>query len=116
MASELFYWRLRATHGGRHVVSWYPALFGTLLYQYIELFDGYSIDHGYSYEDSVADTVGVGLSLLRNSVPFVRDVFDFRLYYYPSGGQSFRPMIDYEGQKFFGVVKLRGVPGMKRSP
>ncbi len=116
MVSELLYWRLRATHQDHAVVSFYPALFGTLLYQYIELFDGYSVDHGYAYQDVIMNGAGVTLSLLRNSFPLLRDTLDFRLFYYPSGGKTFQPMIDYEGQKFFGVVKLGGIPGVERTP
>jgi hypothetical protein len=116
MASELLFWRLSAAHRERAVVSWYPALFGTLLYQYIEFFDGYSVDHGYSYEDTIMDGVGVTLSFLRHRFPRVGRVFDYRLEYFPSGGRSFQPMIDYQGQKFFGVVKLAGVPGLERTP
>lgn len=116
MTSELLYWRLRAQHGHGAVVSWYPALFGTLLYQYIEFFDGYSVDHGYSYQDVIMNSVGVGFSLLRNTFPIVRKTVDFRLFYYPSGGKTFQPMIDYEGQKFFAVLKLAGVPGLERTP
>jgi hypothetical protein len=116
MTSELLYWRLRATHGNRAVSSWYPLLFGTLLYQYIEFFDGYSVDHGYSYEDTIMNGLGVGLSFLRHRFPRFARVFDYRLFYYPSGGSSFRPMIDYQGQKFFGVLKLAGIPGVERTP
>jgi hypothetical protein len=116
MTNELLYWRLRATHGNRRVVSWYPAIFATLLYQYIELFDGFSVDHGYSYEDTIMNGAGAVLSLLRNTFPIVQKTFDYRLQYYPSGGSSFRPMIDYEGQKFFGVIKLAGFPGLDRTP
>jgi len=116
MTSELLFWRLRATHKNRWVSSLYPALFGTLLYQYIEFFDGYSVDHGYSYEDTIMNGVGVALSLLRNRYPRFRKLFDYRLFYYPSGGRSFQPMIDYEGQKFFGVLKLAGIPGVERTP
>jgi hypothetical protein len=116
MTSELLYARLRATHGGHAVTSWYPLLFGTVLYQYIEFFDGYSGDHGYSYEDTIMDGVGVTLSFLRHRFPRLGRLFDYRLFYYPSGGRSFQPMIDYEGQKFFGVIKLAGVPGLERTP
>jgi Predicted periplasmic lipoprotein (DUF2279) len=116
MTSELLYFRLRAARGGASVSSLYPALFGTLLYQYIELFDGYSVDHGYSYEDSIMNTLGVTLSFLRHRFPRFRELFDYRLFYYPSGGRSFQPMIDYEGQKFFGVLKVAGVPGAERTP
>jgi hypothetical protein len=116
IASELLFWRLRSTHDGEHVVSLYPALFVTLLYQYIELFDGYSIDHGYAYEDVIMNTAGASLSLLRNAVPRLGKLLDFRLEYYPSGGRTFQPMIDYDGQKFFTVVKLAGIPGVERTP
>jgi len=116
MTSELLYWRLRAAHGGRWVTSLYPPLFATLLYQYIELFDGYSVDHGYSYEDTIMDSVGVALSFLRHQFPRFGKLVDYRLFYYPSGGRSFQPMIDYEGQKFFGALKLAGVPGLERTP
>lgn len=116
MVSELLYWRLRATHDDQPVVSLYPALFGTLLYQYVEFFDGYSMDHGYAYEDVIMNTAGVLFSLLRNVSPVVEKTLDFRLLYYPSGGKTFQPMIDYEGQKFFGVVKLAGIPGLERTP
>jgi len=116
MTSELLYWRLGATHHDHWVSSLYPPLFSTLLYQYIELFDGYSVDHGYSYEDTIMDGVGVTLSFLRHRFPGFGRVFDYRLFYYPSGGRSFQPMIDYEGQKFFGALKLAGVPGLERTP
>lgn len=116
MTSELLYWRLRATHQNHWVSSLYPPLFSTLLYQYIELFDGYSVDHGYSYEDSLMDGVGVALSFLRHRFPRFGQLLDYRLFYYPSGGRSFQPMIDYEGQKFFGALKLAGVPGLERTP
>jgi hypothetical protein len=53
---------------------------------------------------------------LRNRFPAFRRLFDYRLFYYPSGGRSFQPMIDYQGQKFFGVLKLAGVPGLDRTP
>ena len=116
MTSELLYWRLRAAHHGHQVTSWYPAVFGTLLYQYIEFFDGYSVDHGYSYEDTIMDCLGVTLSYVRQRFPRFARVFDYRLFYYPSGGKSFQPMIDYQGQKFFGALKLGGVPGLERTP
>jgi hypothetical protein len=116
MTSELLYWRLRATHHDHWVTSLYPPLFSTLLYQYIELFDGYSVDHGYSYEDTIMDGVGVTLSFLRHQFPRFGRLVDYRLFYYPSGGRSFQPMIDYEGQKFFGALKLAGVPGLERTP
>jgi len=116
MSSELLYWRLRASRDDRPVVSLYPAVFGMLLYLYIEFFDGYSVDHGFSYEDVIMDTAGVLLSTLRNTIPAVRRGFDLRLEYYPSEHYNFHPVIDYEGQKFLGVFKLAAFPALDRSP
>ena len=62
------------------------------------------------------NTAGVTLSLLRNSFPRLKKTLDFRLLYYPSGGRTFQPMIDYDGQKFFGVIKLAGIPGVEHTP
>ena len=116
VTSELLYWRLRASQDGRRVISVFPPLFGTLLYLYIETFDGYSVDHGFAYEDVIMNTSGVLFSFLRNTFPYVRDTFDFRLEYFPSESFSFRPIIDYEGQKFLGVIKLAGLPKLHRTP
>lgn len=116
MASELLYWRLRASQDDRPVVSFYPAMFGMLLYLYIEMFDGYSVDHGFAYEDVITDTLGVLLSTARNTIPAIRRGFDFRLEYFPSKGFDFHPVIDYEGQKFMGVFKLAAFPALERSP
>lgn len=116
MTSELLFWRLRASQDERQVISLYPTLFGTLLYLYIETFDGYSVDHGFAYEDVIMNTSGVLLSLLRNTFPVVRRGFDFRLEYFPSKGFDFHPVIDYEGQKFLGAFKLAVFPSLARSP
>lgn len=116
MSSELLYWRLRTVHDNRWVVSFYPAIFGTLLYQYIEIFDGFSVDHGYAYEDAIMNTAGVLASFVRNTFPRARALFDFRLEYFPTKGIVPRPMIDYEGQKFFIAFKPAGIPGVNRTP
>lgn len=116
MSSELLYWRLRASHHDRRVLSVYPAVFATLLYLYIEMFDGYSVDHGFSYEDVIMNTSGILFSLARNSFPVVRRGLDYRLEYYPSKNFNFHPVIDYEGQKFMGVFKMAVFPALARSP
>jgi hypothetical protein len=116
MCSELLYWRLRSLNGGRWVISFYPALFTALLYQYVEFFDGFSVDHGYAYEDVIMNTAGVLASLVRNTFPAVRKVFDFRMQYFPSPAFKFRPLIDYEGQKFFVVLKLAAIPAIEHTP
>jgi len=116
MSSELLYIMLRHYNDDKWVVSYYPPLFAFLLYNYIEFFDGFSVDHGWAYEDMIMNTTGVLHSLLRNTFPEVRKLFDFRLEYYPSEGNWPHPVIDYQGQKFFAVFKLAGIPGIERTP
>jgi hypothetical protein len=79
----------------------------TLLY--VEVFDGFSVDHGFAYEDVIFDSLGAGFSVLRNIVPGIRNKLDYRMEYVPSGNRSgFHPMTDYSGQKFVLVLKLAG--------
>ena len=49
------------------------------LMTYIEVFDGFSKDHGFSAEDIVVDAAGVIFSIARRKVPGLREKVDFRL-------------------------------------
>jgi hypothetical protein len=76
---------------------------------YVEVFDGFSGDHGFSWEDMAFNAGGIGFSILRNSVPGLRDKLDFRLQYVPSGNKDgFHPITDYSGQKYVLALKLAG--------
>jgi hypothetical protein len=116
ISSEFLYWRLRTSRCGRPVISFYPVMFCMLMYLYIELFDGFSVDHGFAYEDVVMNATGAVLSTLRNTLPAIRRGLDFRLEYYPSKSFDFHPIIDYEGQKFMAVFKLAVFPFFERTP
>ena len=117
LMSETLYLRLRNRYGQEAPVTVYPALFSWLLMAYVEMFDGFSVDHGFSKEDLLMDTLGASTSFLKRSVPSVGRVFDFRMEYYPStqsGG--FHPMIDYSGQKFLLALRPSGLPLFDDSP
>ena len=92
------------------------ALLATSLMTYVEVFDGFSGDHGFSYEDLVMDMLGAGVSALRNYVPGLREKVDFRMQYLTSPHSAFEPFGDYEGQKFFMVVKLAGFENLRDTP
>jgi Predicted periplasmic lipoprotein (DUF2279) len=92
------------------------ALLATSLMTYVEVFDGFSGDHGFSYEDLVMDILGAGLSVMRNAVPGLREKLDFRMQYLTSPHSSFEPFGDYEGQKFFVVVKFAGFENLQDTP
>ncbi|MBW2525727.1 MAG: DUF2279 domain-containing protein [Deltaproteobacteria bacterium] len=76
---------------------------------YVEMFDGFSVDHGFSYEDLIFDSFGTAFSVLRNTIPGIRNKLDYRMEYVPSGNRSgFHPLTDYSGQKFVLALKLSG--------
>lgn len=83
---------------------------------YVEVFDGYSNDHGFAREDLMMNLVGSGFSFVRAVNPKVRDLLDFRLEYQSSGYKGFRPLSDYAGQKYVMALKLSGVDALRQTP
>lgn len=82
---------------------------------YVEIFDGFSGDHGFSYEDVVLNTAGGALALLRQRYPAVKNHVDYRMEYWPSGYagsgiKGFRPLSDYPGQKYLLAFKWADHP------
>lgn len=100
------------TRAGAPVADGAPITAGALasgIMIYVEVFDGFSVDHGFAYEDLVFNTSGAALSMLRNLVPGIRDKLDYRLEYVPSGNKSgFHPITDYSGQKYLLALRLGG--------
>lgn len=96
------------------------------LMTYIEVFDGFSKDHGFSHEDLLVDAAGALFSVARRSVPGLRKKLDFRLLYVPSrstwralscfpkphcdrdGAAVRSPITDYSGQRYLLALKLSG--------
>lgn len=83
---------------------------------YVEIFDGLSVDHGFSREDIAMNVLGAGLSVLRNTVPGLKEKVDLRLEYMPSGYRGFRPVADYAGQKYLLALKLSGFEFARDTP
>ena len=83
----------------------------------VEIFDGFSEDYGFSYEDFIFNTLGVGFSILRQTIPGLRETLDFRLEYIPSGNTNgFQPDTDYSGQKYILALKLAGFEWCQQTP
>lgn len=100
----------------------------------IEVFDGFSKDHGFSHEDLIVDAAGALFSIARRSIPGLRDKIDFRLLYKPgkSALRSFRcfpkpfcegeegtnrsPITDYSHQRYLLAIKLAGFKPLSDTP
>lgn len=92
------------------------SLLTSALMLYVEAFDGVSGDHGFSYEDVVMNSLGVGFAYLRQTNPRLKSLVDYRMEYKPSGYKGFRPFSDYEGQKYLLALKFSGFKSLKQTP
>ena len=82
----------------------------------VEIVDGFSADHGFAREDMVMNALGAGFSVLRSTMPGLKEKVDFRLQYFPSPHSSFRPLSDYMGQRYLLAVKLAGFETFEQTP
>jgi hypothetical protein len=92
------------------------ALISQALMLYVEIFDGYSDDHGFAYEDLIANMGGTALAYLRAVYPRLKQTVDFRMEYDPSGYRGFRPLSDYSGQTYMLAFKLGGSERLRHTP
>jgi hypothetical protein len=88
-----------------------------------ETLDGFTGRHRFSREDIAANGVGAAFSILRNSVPGLREKLDFRMMYTP--GSYERPGITpseftfippYERQRYVMALKGSGFDAFKSTP
>ncbi len=91
------------------------ALFSTGIMLWVEVFDGFSDDHGFSYEDLVFNSAGIGLSYLKNTVPGLDDKLDLRVEYHPTHNSD-HPITDFSGYTYSLVTKLGGFKKLQNTP
>jgi Predicted periplasmic lipoprotein (DUF2279) len=114
--TEYFTQRIAHSTEDRAGAALTGAVLGMGIQAYVEILDGFS-NNGFSTEDLVADGLGVGFSVLRNSIPGMAEKVDFRMEYLPSGNDGrFRPYHDYSGQKYVLVLKLSGFEEFEDTP
>lgn len=124
----------KASPAARRRPPYTAAILSMGLMTYIEVFDGFSKDHGFSYEDLAVDAAGALFAVARRSIPGLREKLDFRLLYKPSrstiralgclpephcdrDGETVRsPITDYSGQRYLLALKLAGFPQLSQGP
>jgi len=89
-----------------------------------ETLDGFTGKHRFSREDIVANGVGAAFSILRNSIPGLREKLDFRFMYTPASDE--RPGITatedsgiippYQRQRYILALKGSGFDELKTTP
>ena len=79
----------------------------------IEVGDGLSSSQGFSWQDEVMNTAGVGMAYLRHRFPAIRETVDFRVEWFPSPafrhGDERDVFTDYSGQKYLLAIKPDGL-------
>ncbi len=104
-------------NGASNNAHYNGALLSWIMMLGVEVFDGFSDDHGFAYEDLIFNGLGAGFSALRNAVPGLREKLDFRLEYIPSGNtDGFHPVTDYSGQKYLLALKWGGFDCCSQTP
>ncbi len=115
LINELFTKTLITKTGNIKESAKKSAIFSTGIMLWVELFDGYSDDHGFSYEDIVFNSMGIGLSYLKNTISGLDDKLDLRVEYHPTHNKN-HPIIDYSGYTYSLVTKLGGFNNLKSTP
>ncbi len=82
----------------------------------VEIFDGYTVEYGFSPEDLVMNLSGVAAGALLEAYPEWDAIFDIRFKYWRSDdarrlGES-DPISDYSGQTYLLVTKVSGIPSL----
>lgn len=92
-------------------------LFGMALTTLAEMGDGFSRTTGFGYEDEVAQVAGIGVSVVRNMVPGLRDKIDFRLELTPKfNGELSDTRGRAANSRYLLALRLSGFERLERSP
>ena len=93
------------------------ALLSSALQFYSELWDAHKVTSGFSMQDVAFNSLGAGFSILRNSVPGLRDKLDFRLLIVPNNEiYTFKGKGHYAQQRYLFALTLAGFKGLEHSP
>ena len=91
----------------------FGALSSFLILSYMEVGDSFS-EHGFSYEDLIANALGSGLGYLLARSPDLANKIDFRWEFgFDPHGSDFTT--DYENTKYLFALKLNGFESMQNS-
>lgn len=87
------------------------------LMTWIEIGDSTS-EYGFSWEDLLADFIGVSVSALLSLSPVVDDLLDFRMQYWPTSNylDSGVLVADYTGMNYIMALRMTGIPPLKKTP
>lgn len=97
----------------KHEAAKYGTISSLSLLTLVEVADGFTNSHGFSWEDQLANTIGAYMGYLRQRYPRFKESVDFRMEWRPSpafcDGDVSDPFTDYSGQKYLLAFKPGGI-------
>ncbi len=116
LMNEFFTKSLMNKTNSKMEAAMYSTFFSGSIMLLVEVADGYSADHGFSYEDLLFNGLGIGISYLKNIVPGLDEKLDLRVEYHPTEEYGNHPITDYSGYTYSAVLRLGGFEGLKQTP
>lgn len=115
--SEFLHARLHQKTGATAGDAVSAAVMASGFMLYAEMFDAINPHVGFSWHDIVMNTAGAGFSVLRNTIPGLRDTLDYRLLlipnsdiYTPTGKRHYRQM------RYLLALQLGGFKAFEQTP
>lgn len=117
LLSEIFYRRMERKTGGGLGSAVTAAVLGSGLQIYAEVFDGFHRGAGFSAADVGFNVGGAAFSVLRNSVPGLKEKLDFRIMIVPNDDfYTFQGKKHFEQEHFLLALKLAGFEKLRNGP
>ena len=115
--SELLYARLKHKTGDAPGIALTAAALASATMLYTEVWDSIERSGGWSWEDVTFNTLGAGMSVLRNSVPGLDRKLDYRLMIVPNSDIiTVQGKHHFQQQRYFFALKLAGFKPFERGP
>lgn len=117
LIAEILHMRLHEKTNASQGDALTAAALASALMAFNELSDGIEPDSGYSMQDITMNTLGAAFSVLRNTVPGMRDKVSFKIEIMPNDNiYSYRGKAHYEQQRYMMSLKGRGFKALDETP
>lgn len=117
LIAEVLHMRMHKNTGGTAGDALTAGILASGFMALNELSDGIENDSGYSMQDVISNTVGAAFSVLRNTIPGMREKVSFKLEVVPNDEiYSYRGQKHYEQERFLLSLKGAGFKALNNSP
>lgn len=117
LIAELLHYRIHRNTGGSEGDALTAGILAAGLMAINEMSDAIEPDSGYSMQDITMNVAGAAFSVLRNTVPGLKEKLAFKLEIVPNGQiYSHVGKKHYEQQRFMFSLKGAGFEGLERTP